>query len=138
MILRPSLSGLSQRNVIPPLDISGMPTARLAYSLRKLRAAYTGYALRVRNSSGTEADVEFYNGKEVTSESMTSEGSTLRDLCGTDTATVSKWYNQSGNSSTQAGGGSWTGYPTAPDAVQTTVSKQPVLMISGTKSKLAL
>lgn len=138
MIIRPSLSGLYQRNVTPPLDISGMPTARLAYSLRKLRAAYTGYALRVRNSSGTEADVEFFNGKEVTSDSMTSAGSTLREFCGTDAASVPKWYNQSGNTSTQAGGGSWSGYPTAPDAAQSTAGRQPILMVSGTKTKNAL
>ena len=138
MIIRPSLSGLYQRHVTPPLDISGMPTARLAYSLRKLRAAYTGYALRVRNSSGSEADVEFYNDNEVTSESMTSAGSTLRDFCGTDAASVPKWYNQSGNTSTQAGGGSWSGYPTAPDAVQTTAGRQPILMVSGTKTKNGL
>jgi hypothetical protein len=138
MIIRPSLSGLFQRNVIPPLDISGMPTARLAYSLRKLRAAYTGYALRVRNSSGTEADVEFYNDKEVTSESMTSAGSTLRDFAGGGDVTVPKWYNQSGNTSTQAGGGSWSGYATAPDAVQTTSGRQPLLMVSGAKTKNAL
>lgn len=138
MIIRPSMAGIFQRNVIPPLDINGMPTARLAYSLRKLRADYTGYALRARNSSGTEADVAFYNGKEVTSESMTSAGSTLRDFAAGGNVTVPKWYNQSGNTSTQAGGSPWSGYPTAPDAVQTTSSKQPVLIISGTKTKLAL
>jgi len=138
MIIRPSMSGLYQRNVIPPLDISGMPTARLAYSLRKLRAAYTGAALRVRNSSGSEADVYFYNDKEVTSESMTSAGSTLRDFCGTDAASVPTWYNQSGNTSTQPGGGSWNGYPTAPNAGNTVASNQPLLMISGIKSRNAL
>ena len=138
MIIRPSLGGLIHRHVVPPLDISGMPQARLAFGLRKLRAGYTGSALRARNSSGTEVDVEFFNGKEVTSESLTSAGSTLRDFAAGGNLTVPKWYNQSGNTSTQAGGGSFTGFPTAPDATQTTSSKQPVLVISGTKTKLAL
>ena len=138
MIIRPSLGGLSQKNVTPPLDISGMPQARLAFGLRKLRAGYTGYALRARDSSGNEVDVGFTNGKEVTNESLTSGGTTLRAFAGGGNVTVSKWYNQSGNSSTQAGGGSWTGFDTDPDAVQSTSSKQPVLVVSGTKTKLAL
>ena len=138
MIIRPSLAGLFHRHVAPPLDINGMPQSRLAFSLRKLRAGYTGPALRVRNSSGTEVDVEFHNGKEVTSESMTSGGSSLRDFAAGGNLSVPKWYNQSGNTSTQAGGSPWSGYPTAPDAIQTTSNKQPILVISGTKTKLAL
>ena len=138
MIIRPSLAGLFHRHVAPPLDINGMPQSRLAFSLRKLRAGYTGPALRVRNSSGTEVDVEFHNGKEVTSESMTSGGSSLRDFAAGGHLSVPKWYNQSGNTSTQAGGSPWSGYPTAPDAIQSTSSKQPILVASGRKTKLAL
>jgi len=132
MIIRPSFSGLFEKNVEPPLDISGMPTARIAYGLRKLRSAYTGAALRIRRSSdNTETDVNFYNGKEVTLNSTVDAGGTLRDFVGSDTAYVTTWYNQSGNTSTQAGGGSWTGYPTAPNAVQTTTGRQPELISSG-------
>ena len=132
MIIRPSMSGIFEKHVETPLDISGMPTARLAYGLRLLRAAYTGAAIRVRrDSDNTEADVYFYNQKEVTLNSLTSAGSTLRDFVGSNSAFVTKWYNQSGNTSTQAGGGSWSGYPTAPDAVQTTTSRQPELISSG-------
>ena len=132
MIIRPSMSGIFEKHVETPLDISGMPTARLAYGLRLLRAAYTGAAIRVRrDSDSTEADVYFYNQKEVTLNSLTSAGSTLRDFVGSNSAFVTKWYNQSGNTSTQQGGGSWSGYPTAPDAVQTTTSRQPELISSG-------
>lgn len=132
MIIRPSLGGLTEKNVPTPLDISSMPTCRLAYGLRKLRAAYSGYALRVRRSSdNTETDVEFYNSKEVTLNSTVTAGGTLRDFVGANTAFVTKWYNQSGNSSTQAGGGKWSGYPTAPDAAQTVTSNQPELITSG-------
>ena len=132
MIIRPSLGGLTEKNVPTPLDISSMPTCRLAYGLRKLRAAYSGYALRVRRSSdNTETDVEFYNSKEVTLNSTVTAGGTLRDFVGANTAFVTKWYNQSGNSSTQAGGGKWNGFPTAPDAAQTVTSYQPELITSG-------
>ena len=123
MIIRPSMSGIFEKHVETPLDISGMPTARLAYGLRLLRAAYTGAAIRVRrDSDSTEADVYFYNQKEVTLNSLTSAGSTLRDFVGSDTAYVTKWYNQSAET-------------TKPDATQTTTSKQPELISAGTFNK---
>tara|TARA_R100001163_G_C5060132_1_gene196889 strand:+ start:911 stop:1858 length:948 start_codon:yes stop_codon:yes gene_type:complete len=132
MIIRASLGGIASKNVPPPLDISGMPQSRLAYGIRKLRAAYTGAALRVRRSSdNTEADVYFSNSTKVTLNSLTSAGSTLRDFIGANTAFVTKWYNQSGNTSTQAGGSPWSGYPTAPDAIQTTTSYQAEIITSG-------
>ena len=132
MIIRPSLGGITRRNVPFPLDLSGMPTARLAYGLRKLRAAYTGAALRVRrDSDDTEADVYFGDRQEVGLNSLVSTGGTLRDFVGSNSAFVTKWYNQSGNTSTQPGGGSFSGFPTAPDAVQTTTSRQPELISSG-------
>ena len=119
MIIRPSMSGIFEKNIETPLDISGMPTARLAYGLRLLRAAYTGAAIRVRrDSDSTEADVYFYNQKEVTLNSLTSAGSTLRDFVGSNSAFVTKWYNQSAET-------------TKPDAVQTTTSRQPELISSG-------
>ena len=119
MIIRPSMSGIFEKHVETPLDISSMPTARLAYGLRLLRAAYTGAAIRVRrDSDSTEADVYFYNQKEVTLNSLTSAGSTLRDFVGSNSAFVTKWYNQSAET-------------TKPDAVQTTTSRQPELISSG-------
>ena len=132
MIIRPSFAGATRRNVPPPLDNAEVPTARLAYGLRKLRAGYTGAAIRVRrDSDNTEADVYFGDRQEVTLSSMTSSGDTLRVFVGSDSAFVTKWYNQSGNSSTQPGGGSWTGFDKDPDAVQTTTSRQPELISSG-------
>jgi len=132
MIIRASLGGIASKNAPPPLDISGMPQSRLAFGLRKLRAAYTGAAIRVRRSSdNTEADVFFSNSTKITLNSLTSAGGTLRDFVGANTAFVTKWYNQSGNTSTQAGGSPWSGYPTAPDATQTTTSYQPEIITSG-------
>ena len=123
MIIRPSFSGLFEKNVEPPLDISGMPSARLAYGLRKLRSGYAGAALRIRRSSDdTETDVNFYNSKEVTLNSTVSAGGTLRDFVGSDTAYVTTWYNQGD-------------LATAPDATQTTTSKQPELISAGAFNK---
>lgn len=140
MILRPSLGGSTRRNVPFPLDISGMPTARLAYGLRQLRAGYTGNAIRVRRDTGggsgddDEADVAFHN-REVSLNSTVSTGGTLRDFVGSNTAHITTWYNQSGNTSTQQGGGVWNGYATAPDATSTTHTQQPELISSGVFNK---
>lgn len=140
MILRPSLGGSTRRNVPFPLDISGMPTARLAYGLRQLRAGYTGNAIRVRRDTGggsgddDEADVAFHN-RQVSLNSTVSTGGTLRDFVGSNTAHITTWYNQSGNTSTQQGGGVWSGYSTAPDATSTTHTQQPELISSGVFNK---
>jgi PKD repeat protein len=67
-------------------------TAAAAYSLRKLRTAYTGSAIRVRRASdNTEQDIGF-----------TSEGflntSALVSFVGFSDGFVTTWYDQSGNS----------------------------------------
>jgi hypothetical protein len=62
-----------------------------AYSLRKLRTAYTGAAIRVRRSSdNTETDIGFVaNMLDVT---------TLTTFCGVGDGFIRTWYDQSGNS----------------------------------------
>jgi hypothetical protein len=62
-----------------------------AYSLRKLRSAYTGYCIRVsRSSDNTTQDIGF-----------TGDGSldvtALTTFVGANTGTVTVWYDQSGN-----------------------------------------
>lgn len=58
------------------LDESGLGSAAAAYSVRKLRSAYSGSALRVRRSSDSvEADFGFIN-NELTSSSVSSNPST--------------------------------------------------------------
>jgi hypothetical protein len=67
--------------------------AAAAYSLRKLRTAYTGDAVEVYNGS-SYADIGFSNGELDTT--------ALATHCGSNDGFVSKWYDQSGNTNTAA------------------------------------
>lgn len=85
------------------------PSAAAAYSLRKLRTAYTGSAIRVRRASdNTEQDIGFVNNVLDTS--------SLTTFCSGTNGFVKTWYDQSGN-----------GY----DATQTTDAYQPQIVSSG-------
>ena len=67
------------------------PNAAAAYSLRKLRAAYTGNAIKVRRSSdNTEQDIGF-SGANLDTTALTT-------FCGSGNGFVTTWYDQSGNS----------------------------------------
>ena len=97
--------------------------ADAAYSLRKLRTDYSGYALKVRREADDyEADVEFDSDNAV---SLTSgvanlsggSGPTLGDWAGSDTVRAVTWYDQSANSR---------------DVTNSTESRQPKLIDSGT------
>lgn len=94
------------------LDLTGNPTATpvVAFSVRKLSSAYTGYAIRVRRSSdGSSKDIDFTPAGDL-------DTMLLKTFVGTDTGYVSTWYDQSGN-----------GY----DATQNTLSDQPTIMVGG-------
>lgn len=85
------------------------PNAAAAYSVRKLRAAYTGSAIRVRRSSdNAESDIGFSGGNIDTS--------ALTTFCSGTNGFVTTWYDQSGNSR---------------NATQTTASNQPQIVSSG-------
>lgn len=85
------------------------PSAAAAYSLRKLRTAYTGSAVRVRRSSdNTEQDIGFVAGQLDTV--------SLLAFCGVGNGFVTTWYDQSGNTR---------------DAAQTTQANQPQIVSSG-------
>jgi hypothetical protein len=85
------------------------PNAAAAYSVRKLRAAYTGSSIRVRRSSdNTESDIGFSNGDLDTS--------ALTSFCGSGNGFVTTWYDQSGN---------------ARNATQSTAGNQPQIVSSG-------
>lgn len=72
------------------LDI--YPNATSAYSLLKLRNAYTGYAIRVRRSSdNTSQDIGFNS-------NGTLDTTSLLSFVGANDGFVSIWYDQSGNS----------------------------------------
>jgi len=90
------------------------PNAAAAYSLRKLRAAYSGAAVRVRRSSdNTEQDIGFdANGDLDTTALLAFVGTG-----GTDNGFVTTWYDQSGNGN---------------NATNATASEQPLVVSGGT------
>lgn len=91
------------------LDGSGLGSAAVAYSVRKLRSAYSGSALRVRRSSdSTEQDIGF-SGNDL-------DAASLASFCSGTDGFVVRWYDQSGN---------------ARNATQATASKQPKIVSSG-------
>ena len=106
------------RQIGTPVLPSGQ-TARLletysgavaAYSLRKLRAGYYGYAIRVRRSSDNiEQDIAFDSSGNLDTTSLTS-------FVGSVNGFVTTWYDQSGN-----------GY----NAYQSTAINQPLIVSSG-------
>jgi len=88
-----SFGGRFQASVTPPppLLLDAYPSAEAAYSLRKLRTAYTGAAIRVVSSGvGTPTlDIGFVNNVlDIT---------TLQTFIGANTGYVTIWYDQSGN-----------------------------------------
>ena len=86
------------------------PDAAAAYSLRKLRKAYTGAAVRVRESGGnTEADIGFLA-------DGTLDTTALLAHCGANDGFVTVWYDQSGNGN---------------NAVNTTLTEQPLIVSGG-------
>jgi hypothetical protein len=92
-----------------PFLLDDYPGAAAAYSFRKLRAGYTGNAIRVRRSSdNTETNIGFVNGQLDTA--------TLLTFCGVGNGFVTTWYDQSGN---------------AKNLIQTTALSQPSIVVSG-------
>lgn len=92
-----------------PLLLDLYPGAAAAYSVRKLRTAYSGSAIRVRRSSdNTEQDIGFSSDNLDTS--------SLTSFCGAGNGFITTWYDQSGN---------------ARNAIQTTAASQPQIVSSG-------
>lgn len=86
------------------------PSAAAAYSVRKLRSAYTGSAIRVRRSSdNAEQDIGFTALGNL-------DTTTLTSFCGAGNGFVTTWYDQSGN---------------ARNATQSTAANQPQIVSSG-------
>jgi len=84
--------------------------AAAAYSLRKLRTAYTGYAIRVRRSSDNNSqDIGFDANGNLDTTAITS-------FVGAGNGFVSIWYDQSGNGR---------------NASQLTASNQPNIVNTG-------
>lgn len=88
------------------------PSAAAAYSLRKLRTAYTGSAIRVRRTNNDELDIGFTSTGEL-------DTAALLAFTGTgalNNGFVKTWYDQSGNGE---------------NATQTTLINQPNIVSSG-------
>lgn len=102
----------SSRSSVPSaaLLLDTYTGAAAAYSLRKLRTAYTGAAIRVRRSSDdTETDIGFNVGGGLDTIALTT-------FCGVGNGFIRTWYDQSGN---------------ANNATQTLSSGQPQIIASG-------
>jgi hypothetical protein len=88
------------------------PNAAAAYSVRKLRAAYTGSAIRVRRTDLTESDIGFTATGNL-------DTTALLAFTGTgalDNGFITTWYDQSGNGI---------------NATQTTAINQPQIVSAG-------
>ena len=95
--------------IFPNLLLDDYSGAAVAFSLRKLRNAYSGSAIRVRRSSdNTEQDIGFVNNQLNTS--------ALTTFCSGTDGFVVTWYDQSGNGR---------------NATQSTASNQPQIVSSG-------
>lgn len=93
------------------LLLDDYPNAAAAYSLRKLRSAYSGSAIRVRRSSdNTETDIGFNIVGEL-------DTTALLAFCGVGNGFVTTWYDQSTN---------------VRNATQATLASQPQIVATGT------
>jgi hypothetical protein len=108
----PSLMGFDKAGFGTPLLLDTYPNAAAAYSLRKLRTAYTGNAIRVRRTDLTESNIGFTAAGNL-------DTAALLSFTGTgalDNGFITTWYDQSGNSK---------------DAIQTTAISQPLIVSAG-------
>ena len=102
-------SNIISATTLPGLLLDVYPSAAAAYSLRKLRDAYAGSAIRVRRSSdNTEQDIGFVSNQLDTS--------TLTTFCSGTNGFVTTWYDQSGNGN---------------NVTQSTAGSQPQIVNSG-------
>jgi hypothetical protein len=102
-------TGIYLASLAPSLLLDTYSGATVAYSLRKLRTAYTGAAIRVRRSSdNAEQDFGFVDNVLDTASLLT--------FCGAGNGFVTTWYDQSRN---------------ANNGVQTIAINQPQIVSSG-------
>jgi len=114
---RPVVSGLllTRSHASDGLPLDGLPASAAAFSLRRLRSAYTGPAVRVRRSSdNAEADVGFTVLGDL-------DTTALLAHCGAGSGLVATWYDQSGNGR---------------DVTQATAGSQPRIVNAGVVESL--
>lgn len=92
--------------------LDAYPNAAAAYSLRKLKASYSGSAIRIRRDStgNAETDIGFTANGDL-------DTAAIKTHCRNNSCMVTTWYNQ--------------GDSTAIDFTQTTAASQPRIMTSG-------
>ena len=106
----PTQLGIIGSKIAQSYLLDSFPNAAAAYSLRLLRSAYTGSAIRVRRSiDNTEQDIGFSGAGGLDTSALTS-------FCGSGNGFVTTWYDQSGN---------------ARNATQSTAGNQPQIVSSG-------
>jgi hemin uptake protein HemP len=104
------VQGITQGLAVEPPLLDTYPNAAAAYSLRKLRSAYTGNAIRVRRSNdNSEQDIGFVFFGQLDTVALLS-------FVGANNGFVVTWYDQSGNNR---------------NATQTTQANQPQIVSSG-------
>jgi len=91
------------------LLLDDYPNAAAAYSLRKLRTAYTGNCVQVRRSSDNTTQNIAFLGNIV-------DTTAIKTFCASTNCFVSIWYDQSLNGA---------------DGIQTTDANQPRIILSG-------
>ena len=111
---RSSVAGAARTATVTPGfagALDSLPASTAAYSVRRLRAAYTGPLLRVRRSSdNAEQDIGYTIGGHLDRAALTA-------FCGSLSCFVRTWFDQSGNGR---------------DAIQTTAANQPRIVNAGT------
>ena len=83
-------AGLASGGSAPLLLDEYGADVKIAYSVRKLRTAYTGDCMRVRNGSSVELDIGFDSSGNL-------DESALLTHCGSGDGFVTIWYDQTGN-----------------------------------------
>jgi hypothetical protein len=105
------VSSIVQNSPFISVLLDTFANAAMAYSLRLLRSAYTGSAIRVRRSNdNAEQDIAFDNTGNLDTSSLTT-------FVGANNGFVTIWYDQSGNGR---------------NATQTTAARQSRIVNNGT------
>lgn len=108
-ILSPEIPNILPNNVGSALFLDLYTSARIAYSVRKLRVGYTGFCMRIRRSSdNSETNIGFVNNYVDTA--------SILSFCGAGSGFVSIFYDQSGNGN---------------NAIQNTAVSQPRICLNG-------
>ncbi len=113
--------GMTSRPMPTASSFTGLldtyPSAAFAFSFRKLRSAYLGSAVKIRESGGnTEADIGFDGSGNFDTAAAAS-------FIGGNTGFIKTWYDQSGNGI---------------DVTQSTTANQPTYNAAGFISKPAM